>query len=159
PIWKPAMLRVIILIGLAVASTTGLPAKGDDPDPIKVKLDKARATYEDDLKNYRKALDEFFDKREKEIRNDPVLAKHRALIVTYPKAVSYFLDKFEDDARTDGNKKVVDRIKAERKAFSEKGDLPKGIPASVAEMRLAVREANEVVAKHEQLVERIRAEY
>jgi hypothetical protein len=38
------------------------------------------------------------------------------------------LDKREEAARTDGNKKQVDEVKAQREAFADRGELPKMVP-------------------------------
>ena len=72
----------------------------DDKDPVKEKLLAAKETYRAELRQYQKAVGEWFDKR-------------------------------EESARKDGNKKVVDQIKAERGVFDESGELPKTVPAAL----------------------------
>jgi hypothetical protein len=69
---------------------------------------------------------------------DPVRAKLEKAKSTYgrdlenfQKAVGDYLDKGEAAARKDGNKKLVDNIKADRKQFEEKGQLPKSTPAAI----------------------------
>lgn len=49
----------------------------------------------------------------------------------YRDAVNKYFDKREDGARTQGNKKLVDQIKAERSAFLQYGDLPSNAPAEL----------------------------
>src|SRR5262245_45924134 len=44
------------------------------------------------------------------------------------RVVHEWIDQREDTARKDGNKKAVDLIKAERRAFDEKNDLPRNVP-------------------------------
>lgn len=64
-------------------------------------------------------------------------------------AVGTWLDKRDETARKDGNKRLVDLIKTERKAYDEKGEIPKGAPKTILEkigparaaMEAAYREA------------------
>lgn len=71
---------------------------------------------------------------------DPVKENLLAAKVTYDKemsayrkAASEWFDKRENAARNAGDKKAVDAVKAERKAFDEDGVLPKTAPASVVQ--------------------------
>jgi hypothetical protein len=88
------MIRSLCTVVLLVGTTYfGL---AQDKDPVAEKLGAAKVAYEAELKNYRKEITEWFDKR-------------------------------EEAARKDGNKKLVDQIKAERAAFEESGETPKGL--------------------------------
>ncbi len=51
----------------------------------------------------------------------------------YRKLAEEWFDKREEVVRKDGNKKLVDQIKAERVTFDESGALPKGAPAAIRE--------------------------
>jgi len=81
---------------------------------------------------------------------DPVKEKLFAAKVAYDKemaayraAVGEWLDKREEAARKAGDKKLVDQVKAERKAFDEDGELPKGAPAALKLRPAAARKALE----------------
>lgn len=81
---------------------------------------------------------------------DPIKEKLFAAKVAYDKemsayrtAVGEWFDKREDAARKAGDKKAVDTVKAERKAFDEGGTLPKTAPASVQQKPAQVRKALE----------------
>lgn len=67
---------------------------------IKIKLYRAKITYENDIKKFRDDVGASFDKR-------------------------------EATSRKEGNKKLLDQIKAERKAFNAWGELPKTVPAAL----------------------------
>jgi hypothetical protein len=88
---------------------------------------------------------------------DPVREKLFAAKVAYDKEITQYrtqagnwFDKREDAARKDGNKKLVDQIKAERKAFDEEGELPKSVPATIKQKQAAAKKALE--ASYEQAV-------
>jgi len=49
----------------------------------------------------------------------------------FKKSISDLLDKREDLARTLGDKKQLDEVKAQRKAFEEAGEPPTGLPVAV----------------------------
>ena len=51
------------------------------------------------------------------------------------------IDKKEESARSSGNKKLVDQIKAERKAYEESGKLPKVIPATAFQKAMSTARA------------------
>lgn len=68
---------------------------------------------------------------------------YRLALVDYRQAVGIWCDKRESAARKEGNKKAIDAIKAERKAFDEKGELPKAAPKSIQEKLIAARGALE----------------
>src|SRR6266545_1101983 len=81
---------------------------------------------------------------------DPVKEKLFAAKVAYDKEMAAFrkaagewFDKREEAARKDGNKKLVDQIKEDRKAFDEDGFLPKAAPAAVQQRPVAARKALE----------------
>src|SRR6266545_6647356 len=81
---------------------------------------------------------------------DPVKEKLFAAKVAYDKemaayraAVGEWLDKREEAARKAGDKKLVDQVKAERKAFDEDGELPKGAPTALKLRPAAARKALE----------------
>ena len=63
--------------------------------------------------------------------------------VEHRQAVGTWFDARDDAARKAGNKKLVDLIKSERKAFEEKGDLPKGAPKNLLEQISPARTALE----------------
>jgi hypothetical protein len=81
---------------------------------------------------------------------DPVRDKLFAAKVAYDKemaacraAVGEWLDKREEAARKAGDKKAVDAVKADRKAFDEAGELPKGAPANIQQKPAQARKALE----------------
>jgi hypothetical protein len=59
----------------------------------------------------------------------------------FQKAVTESLDKREEDARTAGNKKMVDLIKAERTAFEKTGEHPSMMPTGLVN-QMAITRAN-----------------
>jgi hypothetical protein len=81
-------------------------------DPIKAKLDKAKAAYKASLEQYRDAVAKYFDKQ-------------------------------EEASRKEGNKKLLDQIKAERTAFQETGDLPRTAPGELKRKLAPARSALE----------------
>ena len=60
---------------------------------------------------------------------DKAKAEYDAAIVKLQQSVLDSLQKKEDAARKDGDKKLVDQLKAERQAFEDKGELPKTVNA------------------------------
>ncbi|QJX00031.1 hypothetical protein [Frigoriglobus tundricola] len=104
------MIRyAVALAGLLVACCA---ASCDDKDPVKDKLFAAKKAYDAEMKLYRKAAEEWFDKR-------------------------------EGAARNDGNKKLVDQVKAERATFEGSGALPKAVPAAIPQQAAAANKALE----------------
>jgi hypothetical protein len=102
------MIRsAVVVIFLAVACA----ALAQDKDPVKEKLAAAKAAYDGELQQFRKAVGEWLDKR-------------------------------EADARKDGDRKVVEQVKEERKAF-EAGELPKGAPAAIQQKPAQAKKAME----------------
>jgi hypothetical protein len=93
------MRRASSIIALTAFLACGIATAADE-DPVRAKLDAAKATYESEVVKFEVAVDEWLDKR-------------------------------EESARKDGNKKLVDLVKAERQAFHEKGELPKDLPTTV----------------------------
>ena len=82
---------------------------------------------------------------------DPVKDKLFAAKVAYDKEMQEYrksadewFDKREETARKDGNKKMVDQIKGERKVFDEDGELPKVAPAAVQQRPALAKKALEV---------------
>jgi hypothetical protein len=84
--------------------------------------------------------------------DDPIAKKLQAAKAAYETraekgrtAVREWFDKRENAARKDGNKKVVDQIKAERARFDQDGELPKAAPPELgrdlADARAALEEA------------------
>jgi tRNA A-37 threonylcarbamoyl transferase component Bud32 len=74
---------------------------------------------------------------------DPIKAKldkaREAYAAEYEKLRQGLLDSFqekEDAARKDGNKKVVDQVKAEREAFMNRNQLPRVVPSAAYEQGL-----------------------
>lgn len=74
---------------------------------------------------------------------DAAKAAYEAEMEKFGKATSDWFDKREAAARKDGNKKLVDQIKAERQAFQEKGELPKAAPVTLRQHTIAARSALE----------------
>jgi len=81
---------------------------------------------------------------------DPVKEKLFAAKIAYDAEMTKFrtlvgewLDEREDAARKDGNKAIVDQIKAERKAFDDSGELPKGLPSSIQQKSTQARKTIE----------------
>ncbi len=98
------LTTLLIVLILNLASSACLA----DDDPVKLKLDKAKAAYDAAMDKARNAVGEYFDKR-------------------------------EEAARKDGNKKLVDEIKVERKAFDEKDEPPSAAPAALKQKFAAAR--------------------
>lgn len=59
------------------------------------------------------------------------------------KSVDEWFDKRETEARKAGDKKLVDQIKAERKAFDETGELPKSAPGLLSQGPAQMKKALE----------------
>ncbi len=81
---------------------------------------------------------------------DPVKEKLFAAKVAYDAEMTNFrtlvrewLDEREDAARKDGNKAIVDQIKAERKTFDDNGELPKGLPSNIQQKSAQARKTIE----------------
>ncbi|HUR55085.1 MAG TPA: hypothetical protein VMZ71_13210 [Gemmataceae bacterium] len=82
--------------------------------------------------------------------NDPVKEKLFTAKVAYDgemqqsrKLAAEWFGTREAAARKDGDKKLVDQIKAERKAFDESGELPKAAPATIQQTPYRARKALE----------------
>jgi|GEM_PF-1129114 len=88
-------MRKTIVIALLVG--VACVAAGEDKDPVKEKLFVAKVAYDKEMRQVRKQIDEWFDKR-------------------------------EESARKTGDKKAIDQLKEDRKAYEENGELPKSIP-------------------------------
>jgi hypothetical protein len=161
--WEAAMSACIkypcFVVAFSLAIGAALQA-ADDPDPIKAKLNQAKLTYEKDLDKFRRAAIEHFDSREKVVVNDAEDADsvYQADLEKFRQAVKDHFDKREDLAREDGNKKLVDQVKAERKAFAEKGDLPETVPDTIKKMKTAVNAATEAADARKKVHEKIRQE-
>jgi hypothetical protein len=82
---------------------------------ISLALCAARA---DDAEGVKKRLDEAKKAYDEEVDK-------------FKKAIADLLDKREDDARKAGNKKLLDQITAERKAFEKQGELPAAYPMAL----------------------------
>ncbi len=83
---------------------------------------------------------------------DPVKEKLFAAKIAYDKdmsayrtAVGEWLDSREEAARKAGDKKAVDAVKADRKAFDEDGILPKPAPAAIQQKPAQARKTLEAV--------------
>jgi hypothetical protein len=70
---------------------------------------------------------------------DPIREKLFAAKVAYDKEMSQirglmgdWLDKREESARKAGDRKLVDQVKSDRRAFDEDGDIPKNAPTGLA---------------------------
>ncbi len=81
---------------------------------------------------------------------DPVKEKLFAAKVAYDKEMAQFrttagewFDKREEAARKAGDKKALDQVKAEQKAFDETGDLPKAVPAAMRQKPILAKKALE----------------
>jgi hypothetical protein len=106
-------------LGLCIACVLVVvvpPLLADEPDPIRTKLDKAKAAFEADMKKLRAAVALTFDKR-------------------------------EEIARKNGDKSLLDQIKAERRTFDEQGDFPASASATVTSKLNATRLRLEAVYK------------
>ena len=82
--------------------------------------------------------------------NDPVKDKlfaskkaYDAEMKLYRKAAEEWFAKREGTARNDGNRKLVDQVKAERTAFEETGALAKGVPTAIPQQAATARKALE----------------
>lgn len=58
-------------------------------------------------------------------------------------AVLAFFDKQEESARKSGNKKEVDRIKAERTSFTQSGEFPQSVPVTIQRKLAAAQKSLE----------------
>lgn len=83
---------------------------------------------------------------------DPVKEKLFAAKVAYDKDMAAFrraagewFDGREEKARSAGDKKALEAVKADRKAFDEDGLLPKTAPAAVQQIPVVARKAIETV--------------
>ncbi len=103
------MIRSAVVIAGLVAACVAL---ADEKDPVKEKLFAAKVTYDKEMREYRKAAEDWFDKR-------------------------------EEAARQAGDKKLVDVVKVDRKAFDEDGILPKTAPPALQQKPPAARKALE----------------
>jgi hypothetical protein len=79
---------------------------------------------------------------------DPVKEKLFAAKVVYDKEMSQFrtqvgewFDKREETARKAGDKKTLDLLKGERKAFDDDGELPRTAPAAIQQKPALARKA------------------
>lgn len=131
------------LVALAAAYTQAAT------DYRKAKKDEEAAGVEAELKNIRSRLLGLDRVREK------LLAARKAYddeLKQFRLEVVAWLDKREEMARKDGDKKLVDQVKAERRAFSESEELPKMLPAAIAQKparaRKALEAAHELAVKH-----------
>jgi hypothetical protein len=105
------MRRVLLVLPSLVVVTLVAPAR-DDADPIKGKLDKAKAA---------------FSAEQEKIRQD----------------IGTYLDRREETARKAGDKKAVDLVKAERKAFEDNSELPATAPRVAKQLLVTARAAME----------------
>ena len=96
--------RTSVICSTISAALLGMLAYGvsANDDPIKANLEAAEAEYASAKEAYKKAVTEFFDKREEAARKAPRNVK-----------------------------RAVDRVKIERKAFEEKNELPKAAPVAL----------------------------
>jgi hypothetical protein len=102
-------MRHAILVATALATAAcGVAPAREDANPIKDRLDRARAAYEADLEKAR----------------DVLLG---------------LLRKKEEAAQKAGDLTQLKKARAEREAFADRGELPKGV--STAEYRAAVAKA------------------
>lgn len=99
-------IAVALLVGVACV------AMGEDKDPIKEKLFAAKVAYDKEMRQFRKQVDEWFDKR-------------------------------ESTARQSGDKKTLDQLKEDRKAYEEDDELPKSIPTALKQKQDRARKALE----------------
>jgi len=87
-------------IAIALLAGVACAAFAEDKDPIKEKLFAAKVAYDKEMRQFRKQVEEWLDKR-------------------------------EDTLRKAGDKKALDQLKEERKAYEENGELPKSIPSAL----------------------------
>ena len=133
-------------------------AKGKDADPIKANIDRAIAIHEAEKREYRKKVGEHFDKSIAEARAFANELGFTAEVAAFHKAVGEYFDKREDDARKDGDKKLVDQIKQDRKNFADDGELPDTLPAEIKNMKQAVLLSKQRVSEGKSRVGRLNAE-
>ena len=106
-------LILVFTLSAAVAVSGQDKGKEKEDDPIKAKLDKAKAVYEIEIEKTEKAILDSFTKTE---------------------AV----------ARKNGNKAVIDQVRAERTAFELTGAVPKSLPGPVQQHITAARAPLEI---------------
>jgi|SRR5579883_152904 len=82
--------------------------RGDDTETVKEKLYQAKKAYDGEVRKFRKAIGDWYDKR-------------------------------ETDARKAGNKKQLDRVKAERKQYEETGEVAVELPTAVRKQIVGAR--------------------
>ena len=151
------MIRAYTLAFAVVCQSMAF-AQTEDANSIKATLDKAKATYTEDLATYRKTVNEYLDRREADARKEAMNPVYTADLEKYRKAVADYLDKREDMARQQGDKKTVDQVKADRKAFEEKGDLPFSAPLAVKQLQVVARKAKLVVDAQQTIIAQVEAE-
>jgi len=77
-------------------------------------------------------------------RFDQAKAAYKVVREQYREAVKNYFDKREEAARKEGNKKLLDQIKAERTAFQDKGDLPRAAPGELKRKLVPARSSMEL---------------
>ncbi|WP_020470659.1 NPCBM/NEW2 domain-containing protein [Zavarzinella formosa] len=95
----PNQLR-LLFPAIALLLVFGQAARSDEAEDVKEKLERAKRVYDGQLKDFKKAVTDLFDKK-------------------------------EDTVRKAGDKKALDDLKAQRKAFDELGESPATLPMSV----------------------------
>jgi hypothetical protein len=128
------------------------------PDEIGQRLDQAKATFRQDMEALQKAATEHLGKREAALGNDAKEKAYQADMAKFRQAVKVYLDKREDFARQNGNKKLVDEIKADRKAFEDRGELPKTMPAALKRTQMDLDAAAKAGLERRMLLEQIKAQ-
>ncbi|WP_040890445.1 hypothetical protein, partial [Zavarzinella formosa] len=78
----------------------GTGSRADEGDEAKERLAKAKRVYDGELKDFKKAVTDLFDKREESVRKS-------------------------------GDKKALDELKSQRKAFDDLGEPPASLPMAL----------------------------
>jgi hypothetical protein len=105
------MFYRVVVVAFVVCLISFASVVADD-EPIRKRLETAKAAYQSEQTQIRKSVQDWFDKR-------------------------------EATARSDGNKKLVEQIKADREAFYETDDLPAGVPTIIKQKAAAARKTLE----------------
>ena len=89
----------------------------------------------------------FADEKDKDPIKERLFAakkEYDAEMKAYRAAAEAWFDKREEAARKDGNKKLLDQVKAERDTFDESGALPKGVPAAIPQKAVSAKKGLEI---------------
>ena len=105
---------------------------------LQLKMDEAAAALEKERQEFLRTATTLTAEA---VKDRLALAKmeYEAEIPKFKKAVADWLDKRESDARTAGNVKLVEQVKAEHAEYEKTGEVPSSLPNAVRESLNAAR--------------------